>query len=148
MEPIDVLRGIHALSSLTDDDLNVLLGAIQIDDFEDGHTFIREGARGDTAFVLFSGQVTVTHERDGKVVELNRLERGSLFGLLALVDDEPRSATCRAVGPVRVGMLPQSAFVLLFNAYAPIAFALQRALAEQIAHDFRQLDNRLREARG
>ncbi len=146
MEPIDVLRGIHALSTLSDDDLNALLGAIQIDDYDDGHTFIREGAHGDTAFVLFSGEVSVTHTRDGKTVELNRLERGSLFGLLALVDDEPRSATCRAAGPVRVGVLPQSAFVLLFNAHAPIAFALQRALAEQIAHDFRHLDVLLRAA--
>ena len=148
MEPIDVLRSIHALSSLSRENLDVLLAAMLIEDYDDGHVFIREGKRGDTAFVVFSGEVVVTHERGGKTVELNRLGPGSFFGLLALVDDEPRSATCRAAGKARVGMLPQSAFVLLFNAHAPIAFALQRALAEQIAHDFRHLDARLREARG
>lgn len=148
MEPIEVLRSIHALSSLTRDNLDVLLTTMQIDTYDAGHTFIREGKRGDTAFLVFDGEIVVTHERHGATVELNRLGAGSFFGLLALVDDEPRSATVRSVGKVTVGMLPHSAFVLLFNAHAPIAFALQRALAEQLAHDFRNLDARLREARG
>src|SRR4051794_13244717 len=93
MEPIEVLRSIHALSSLSPENLEVLLTAIQVEDYDDGHVFIREGKRGDTAFVVFDGEVVVTHERGGKTVELNRLGTGSFFGLLALVDDEPRSAT-------------------------------------------------------
>jgi CRP-like cAMP-binding protein len=148
MEPIDVLRTIPALATLSTADLETLLGAMQIDEHDDGHVFIREGKRGDTAFVIFSGEVVVSHERGGKTIELNRMGPGALFGLVALVDDEPRSATCRAHGKVRAGMLQQSAFMLLFNAHAPIAFALQRALAEQLVHDFRNLDQKLREARG
>ncbi len=147
MEPTDILRTIPALANLSPDNLEVLLDAMQIDDYEDGHVFIREGKRGDTAFVVFDGEVVVSHRRGDETVELNRMGPGSLFGLVALVDDEPRSATCTAAGQVRVGVLQQSAFALLFNAHAPIAFALQRALAEQLAHDFRNLDRKLREAR-
>jgi CRP-like cAMP-binding protein len=97
---------------------------------------------------VLDGTVRVTLDRHGASEELNVLGPGEFFGLIALVDDAPRSANCIASGDVTVASLPESAFRLLFNTHAPVAFALQRALADQLARDFRNLDRRIRALRG
>jgi cAMP-dependent protein kinase regulator len=112
--------------------------------FEDGHVFIKEGQRGDALYLLLEGEVVVT--RSGLAEPLKSLQPGELFGLIALIDNEPRSAGCRAVGPVRVAALPHDAFSQLFNAHAPIADALQRALAAQLTSDFRNVNRHIRDA--
>jgi hypothetical protein len=47
---------------------------------------------------------------------------------------------------VRAAALPQNAFSLLFNAHAPIADALLRALAAQLMSDFRNVNAQIRQA--
>jgi CRP/FNR family cyclic AMP-dependent transcriptional regulator len=140
-----LLSSLPIFAELSPNQLEDLAHALTSTAFPDGHLFVREGARGDAVFLIESGTVAVTRERDGLIGELNRLGPGALFGLLALVDDEPRSATCRAVGPVRAGVLSAASFRRLLQENAPTAYALQRALAVQLASDFRGIDRRLRE---
>jgi CRP-like cAMP-binding protein len=104
-----------------------------------GVELIRLGDRGTAAYLVLDGEISVTVETDGVVSELARLGPGNLLGHLALVDGAPASATCRAVGPVRVGELGRGAFGLLTGARAELARAFQRAIAEQVAGDYRTL---------
>jgi CRP-like cAMP-binding protein len=131
-------------ATLGDDDRAALATALAERAYPAGHVFIKEGKRGDALFLLLDGEVLVTRERSGSQV-LKRLKPGELFGLLALIDNEPRSATCAAASPVRVATLPRAAFTLLFHAHAPIAEALQRVLAAQLASDFRNINRQIRE---
>jgi putative ABC transport system ATP-binding protein len=144
MEALEVLGSMKSFASLSEADRQALSTAMQVRDYPDGHTFIREGARADAAYLVLEGEVRVTRDRRGTVEDLNRLGKGAFFGLVALVDEGPRSATCRAAGPVRVASLPPSAFALLFNAHAPIALAIQRVVAEQLTRDFRNLRQSIR----
>jgi CRP/FNR family transcriptional regulator, cyclic AMP receptor protein len=143
----DVLRSIPSLAVLESSDLEALESALDVREYSDGHTFIREGERGQTIYVIIEGTVDVVRE-EYSVEVLNELGRGDLFGLLALVDGEPRSATCRARGPCTVGAWTSTVTRLLFNQHAAIAFAFQIALAAQLTRDFRQLDKRVRERLG
>ncbi len=140
-----LIRGLPHFDSLASDEIDAVVSALDVRDHPDGHVFIREGERGDTIFLLVEGSVDVSRDRKGTRQQLNRMKAGDLFGLVALVDDSPRSATCRAVGPCKVGALPKSVVSLLFNQRAPIAYAFQLALATQLARDFRQLDARVRD---
>lgn len=137
------LRKIPELAALTPADLDALAAALAVEEYPDGHTFIRQGERGTTIYLVLSGEVVVTDDRGNRRAEINRLGPGALFGLLALIDDEPRSASCSAAGPVRAASLPLASFALLFNAHAPIAYAIQAALAGQLTRDFRQLAERI-----
>jgi CRP/FNR family transcriptional regulator, cyclic AMP receptor protein len=138
------ISGLPHFDALERHDVDALVAALDVRDCADGAVFVREGTRGDAIFLLLEGAVQVSRERGRSHQELNRLGPGDLFGLIALVDDEPRSASCRALGPAKVGSWPKSVVTLLINQRAPIAHAFQLALATQLARDFRQLDRRVR----
>jgi CRP-like cAMP-binding protein len=139
------LRDVPHFSDLAPGELAALAAALDVRDYPDGHVFIREGSRGDQIYVLFSGEIVVSRAHGDHRHELNLLGPSSLFGLIALVDEKPRSADCVARGPCRVGAWPKPVVTMLLNQRAPLARAFQLALATQLAQDFRKLDRRIRE---
>jgi len=141
----DELRDVSHFSALAPGELAALAAALDVGDYPDGHVFIRERTRGDQIYVLLSGQIVVSRAHGDHRHELNVLGPKSLFGLIALVDDKPRSADCVARGPCRVGAWPKPVVTMLLNQHAPLARAFQLALAGQLAHDFRVLDRRIRD---
>jgi CRP/FNR family transcriptional regulator, cyclic AMP receptor protein len=140
-----LLRKNPHFASLSDGDLDALVSALLVSDYDAGHVFVREGARGDDVHLVVAGEVAVTRVRAGGQHELNRMRAGDLFGLVALVDDSPRSATCTAAGHCTVASLPRSALLLLMNQQAELAYAFQHALGAQLARDFRNLSQRIRQ---
>lgn len=62
-----------------------------------GSFIIREGDSGNCAFLVQSGKVRVYVQHDDKDVELAKLGPGQIFGEMALVFDEKRSATVQAI---------------------------------------------------
>jgi CRP-like cAMP-binding protein len=142
MELDELLARNPYTGALSLEDRTALATALVVRTYPDGYVFIKEGRRGDALFLLLEGEVLVTRERAG-AQPLKRLQPGELFGLIALIDNDLRSATCVAAGAVRVATLTRAAFSLLFNAHAPIADSLQRVLAAQLAHDFRNINRQI-----
>lgn len=54
---------------------------------------VREGQRGDDAYIIVRGHLRVIKRHAGEDVELARMHPGDAFGELAIIDDGPRSAT-------------------------------------------------------
>lgn len=70
--------------------------------FPEGATIISEGDRGHCAYLIQAGKVRVYTGSEGRRVELATLEAGQIFGEMALLFDEPRTATVEAVERTRV----------------------------------------------
>ena len=130
---------------LAPEQFDALESAFLVTDHRDGHVIARQGEHGGELFFVVAGEVEVSRVHDHERRALGRVGPGEFFGLVSLVDHEPRTATCAARGPATVASLPAVAANFLFGAHAPIACAFQRALACQLAHDFRRLDGSLRE---
>lgn len=62
-----------------------------------GAVIIKEGETGNSAFLVQSGSVKVFVDYEGRQIELARLGPGQIFGEMALVFDEKRSATVETV---------------------------------------------------
>ena len=138
------LAAVPALARLSADDLGALAHAFVVEEYEPGHTFIVEGDPANEVYILLAGKVEVIRVRGEQTSRLNEMQPGELFGLIALIDSNARSASCRGVGNTTVGVLRRQAYGLLINSHARIGLAFQRALAAQLARDFRNLDRQLR----
>src|ERR671938_1358916 len=65
-----------------------------------GEVVFREGDPGDTCYVIRSGCVRVTRRHsDGRQITLAELREGDIFGELAMISGETRSATVEATQP-------------------------------------------------
>lgn len=62
-----------------------------------GETIFFQGQAGTGVYLLLSGKVEITSQREGISLRLATLEKGAFFGELALFQDEPRSATAVAL---------------------------------------------------
>ncbi|MFH0825618.1 MAG: cyclic nucleotide-binding domain-containing protein, partial [Pseudomonadota bacterium] len=70
--------------------------------YEKGEVVFKEGDSGDTMFVVQSGEVEISRIRDDRKLILAVLKRGEFFGEMALMDNQPRSATATVVRKSRL----------------------------------------------
>ncbi len=61
-----------------------------------GEIIFLEGSPGDCAYLIESGSIEISVKRDGRTVSLGRRSSGEVFGEMAIIDSEPRSATAIA----------------------------------------------------
>lgn len=144
---VSFMHRIPDLANFAEEELSLLARAMSVGDFPDGHQFITEGERGDTSYLLLQGDVHVTRRSEGQrgAEFVERLHAGAMFGLLALIDNGPRAATCKAHGPVTVAALPRNVFNLLTNANASIGQHFQFLIARQLARDTRIFNQAIQE---
>ncbi len=140
----EVLARLPGFSRLEAADLDALDAAFVRREVPAGQVIVRAGAHDHSAHLLLTGEVGVFGRHGDQEVELDRLGPGTLFGLVPLVDDAPRTSTCRALVPSRIASLDRGAATLLSHQTAPIALAFQRALGGELAREFRRLDARAR----
>tara|TARA_B100000029_G_C17351311_1_gene879035 strand:- start:282 stop:629 length:348 start_codon:yes stop_codon:yes gene_type:complete len=76
-----------------------------------GDVILREGEESDHAYVILSGDVEVT--KQGRV--LATLGENSIFGEIAMVDQRPRTATCTAKTPVKLGQVTRENYKQLLK---------------------------------
>ncbi|DBA01205.1 TPA: hypothetical protein N0F65_002340 [Lagenidium giganteum] len=108
---IRVLRSVPLLSSLTDDELDLLAHALNVVTFDDKATIIREGDAGDIFYMISDGKVSV--RKSG--FEIMQLRSGEFFGERALLSCEPRAADCVAIGRVECLTLQRDSFEKLLG---------------------------------
>jgi len=78
-----------------------------------GEVVVRQGDRADRFYLIDSGTLRVTQERDGAGVTLRELGPGSLFGEIGLLRNVPRTATVTATTPGVLYALDADAFAAL-----------------------------------
>ena len=104
-----------------------------------GSVVIREGERGDEAFVIVSGRCQVTAMKDGRRIVLRELGPGDVFGETAVFSEEPRSATVEATEALEVRVVTGETLSVNLGLQT-WAGEFIKALAER----FREADRRAR----
>lgn len=106
-ELLPALSEIMLFSQLSEPALRDLAEAMNYDVLPPGKVVVREGERGDHLFVVLSGKLTVTKEdAAGEPHVVAELTTGDIFGEVALVRDELRTATIATA--VQTGLLSLS----------------------------------------
>ena len=71
-------------------------------------------------------------EAEGKEVLLNSIEAGGAFGEMALIDDNPRSATIRTVEPCRFLILHKQEFKEIAMEFPRVTLQICTVLSHRI----------------
>ncbi|MFA6014289.1 MAG: cyclic nucleotide-binding domain-containing protein [Gallionellaceae bacterium] len=92
-------------SSLSDSELEHLVQESQFKQYAVGEVLFNEGDKADGLYMIRRGSVTVSHLVAGKEVVLAYVSAGNYVGEMALVSNNPRSATVKAASPTEVVLL-------------------------------------------
>lgn len=139
------LRTLPGAQYLSEEDIEHVASAMQVEDYPDQHVFLYQDKQAKALYLLLEGKVNVCHYGpSGRFHNLKTLQPGDFFGLLSISDGKPSVASCGAVGPVKVASLPFSAFLLLHQTGSKIGCGFQYVMATQLARDLRDRHAMLR----
>jgi len=125
-----LLQRIPLFSSMDKEEIDLLCTSLRLESYSAGQTVIRQGEKGDRFYILRQGHIEVSVRNERGVTEVvNQLSRGDTFGELALLQDSPRTATCRVTVPSEVLSLNRPDFDRLVRS----RFALRAKLDQSIA---------------
>jgi len=94
---------------------------------------INEGDDSDALYVILKGRVRVfVSDQSGREVTLNMQGTGEYFGELALLDEEPRSASVMTLERSRLALIPKEVFKRCLLEQPELAVKLVRAMARRI----------------
>ena len=110
---------------------NTRLSGIERKKYDRDQVIFREHENGNVAYIIANGQVQITKESDNGPKVLGVLEKGAMFGEMALIDNKPRMASAKAInGPVELLIVSKANFQKKMEQLDPFTRGLIKFMAE------------------
>ncbi len=133
MDEKELLRSVPIFSELTDQDIESLARLANRRKYPKDAVVFFENEEGDFFFMILDGRIKVTIlGDDGREVILSLLGPGDFFGEMALLDQEPRSATAIAVEDSELLSLHRTDFQTVLSDNRTITSGLIRVLTGRL----------------
>ncbi|MFC2172030.1 cyclic nucleotide-binding domain-containing protein [Acidobacteriota bacterium] len=128
------LSKVKILQSLPADDIAKLVPHLKKAEFKEGATIFKEGAQGKELYFVDSGKVRISHSEGGKKEqkEIAVLGDTDVFGEMALISNQPRTATATAETQVKAWMLQKSEFEEAIKNSPQLQKTVQKLAEERI----------------
>lgn len=99
-----------------------------------GESIFLQGDLGDTAYLIEHGKVEISSQYLGQKKTLSTLGVGELFGEMALIDNQKRSATATALEDTRLISLNRNLFKKKIDSADPVLHLLLRVILKRFRH--------------
>jgi CRP-like cAMP-binding protein len=113
-------------------EIELLAALLQTEIYNKDEVVFREGDSGDRFYIIESGEVIITRERDGKPVEISRRRAGEYLGEIALLQNTPRTATVVAAEDVTLLSLEREFFLNLVSNFMNLRQTLSRTSTRRL----------------
>ena len=134
MDRILFLRQVPLFGNLAPEDLQQIAEVATEHLFSPNDYLCREGEIGDELFVIVEGQVKITKGSNGGERELRTLKAGEHIGELAILREQPRSASASAdAGSVRTLAIRGAALKSILRDRPEVAMAMLASLAQRLS---------------
>lgn len=139
------LSEITFLQALPPEEIASLIPRVQPRHFEANETIFQQGDEGLELYFIVKGSVEITRHSETSEINIAALGVGDTFGEMALISDQPRTATVRTLAPTEVLSLGKADFVALLKQSASMQEASKKIVIERLK-DIRNKDAGFREA--
>ncbi|XP_043537509.1 cGMP-dependent protein kinase 1-like isoform X1 [Chiloscyllium plagiosum] len=111
-EHMELLKSVPSFRNLQEEVLSKFADVLEETHYKEGDYIVRQGASGDTCFIISKGKVTVTQDesKSGDTVLPTTLSRGDWFGEKALHGEDIRLANVIAAEDVICLVIDQDSF--------------------------------------
>jgi serine phosphatase RsbU (regulator of sigma subunit) len=121
-----------ALGLLPEDELNSLIDAVVIRNYEAGSIVCREGELEHIFYIIQDGNVAFTKKMDDGEQFLGLKTRGEFFGELGVLDRAPRAATVHAISDCQLIEIHEDTLDDILARYPSVARAIMRGLTRSM----------------
>ena len=138
---LDFLSSVSIFSDLSDSELGNIQTLCQTRKYPKNSMIILEEEMGDVVFIVMSGTVKITRVNDeGKEVILAMLGSGEVFGEMAILDGESRSANALAQENCEVVTINREEFLNLIKTNNKVALNLMTEFAVRLRKSDQQIE--------
>jgi CRP/FNR family transcriptional regulator, cyclic AMP receptor protein len=133
LSPVELLRSVPLFSDLEEGELERFSQVAVARSFPAGTRVFHEGDHSDACYIVRGGSFRVTREHsDGRAITLATLGPGDIFGELAMLDGEVRSASVEALADGELLALPAGEVRSLLARHSEITVKLIAALVRRL----------------
>jgi len=112
MQPHEIIKQIPIFKTLSDSDLNDLVGSLRLKPLKQGQTLFWKGDEGTALYIVKKGTIKIVlPSAEGDEIIVTMFSEGDFFGEMSLLDGEPRSADAVAIEPSEVFILSRNNFL-------------------------------------
>lgn len=141
MEMIDLLRKVPLFAELDQGELASIAALASSIEIPAKSMVVQEFDIGDSMYVILEGEVKVsTFSAEGREVVLALLGKGSFFGEMSLLDEEPRSANVTTMERSKLANIRRRDLVALLMERPTIALKLLAEIAGRLRKTSRVLE--------
>ena len=134
-DPIqDILKQVPIFKNLTSKELNQIIRLTHLRDYKLNEPVFKKLSPGEGMYIILEGTIEIFEPDSG--ITFAKLSSGDFFGELALLDEEPRSATAKAIKPSKLIGFFRTDLLVLIKRYPDlgnkILLNLSRVLGERL----------------
>lgn len=140
MSTADHLASVWLFRNASRESLECLAAFAFQREFEAGDVIMREGQTGNGLYIITAGTVEVVKGLESPNPQrVATLGEGDVFGEMALLDELPRSASVRAIGPTACLGIDRFLFLTQIQKDPTVAITMLQVLARRL----REMDENL-----
>ena len=140
----ELLAGHFLLRHLHPDELSRLAANAALVHHAPGATIFQKDDPGTSMMAVANGRVKIcTYSQDGRELVLNIIDQGGLFGEIALLDGQPRSADAVALARTDLLVLERSRLMPFLTAHPDITTRLIAVLCQRLRQTSTALEDAL-----
>ncbi len=131
-DEVELLRKVPLFSGIEPAKLKLLAFTSERMNFDKGQSLMRQGEMGNAAYLILSGEADVLADAGGGPVKVASVGRNGFVGEMAILRDQPRTATVTAATNVSTLKITKESFFQLIEDSPKIAVELMRILAQRL----------------
>ena len=138
-QEVEILRRIPIFAQIEPAKLKLMAFASERVTYKPGQVLVKEGERGDAAFIVLKGTADILISGDSGPLHVASLSENEIVGEIAILCDIPRTATVQAATELTTLRITADLFFRMLMDFPEMGVEVMRVLAHRLEQTTAQL---------